>query len=46
MKSTFPEYAVAITGLPRYMASAIARPNPVARCSETYTSAAPSNRRA
>ena len=35
MKSRLPEYAVAMTGLPRYIASAIVRPKPSERCSET-----------
>ena len=35
MKSRFPEYPVAITGLPRSIDSAIVSPNPSLRCSDT-----------
>ena len=36
MKSMFPEYAVAITGLPSDIASAIVKPYPSLRCNEIY----------
>src|SRR5579871_5059111 len=38
MKSVLPDQPVAITGLPRAMASAMVSPRPSERCSETYTS--------